>query len=187
MIPRKVLLFSGHMIDDADRRQARFPASKESAAANSIDSVLDQLGVNKEDLAICGGACGGDILFAEGCLRRNAKLGIYIPFDEPTFLTKSIDFANADWRVRFFRAKSKATLHVMPEELETLRSVEDPFERNNLWMLEAAARFGWEKINFICLWDGQRGDGPGGTGHLMAAVKSKTVRIYWLNITELGS
>jgi hypothetical protein len=35
-------------------------------AASDIGRTLDQIGVaDDSDLAICGGACGGDLLFAE--------------------------------------------------------------------------------------------------------------------------
>src|SRR4051812_41217277 len=99
-MPRKVLLFSGHMIDAPGRKKARFPANKEATAENAIEGTLAQIGVDSRDLAICGGACGGDLLFAEACLRLGAKLEFYIPFEEPTFLSKSVDFADADWRAR---------------------------------------------------------------------------------------
>ncbi len=42
--PRQVLLFSGHMIDAPDRRTPRFPAVKESIAAQKISEALDTIG-----------------------------------------------------------------------------------------------------------------------------------------------
>ena len=36
MNPRKVLLFSGHMIDGPNRKESRFPADKEPIAAKAI-------------------------------------------------------------------------------------------------------------------------------------------------------
>ena len=102
------------------------------------------------------------------------RLELYIPFDEPIFLANSVDFADANWHDRFLAAKSKATLHVMPEELGPMPAGENPYERNNLWMLESAARFGAEKMVFICLWDGQGGDGPGGAQHFMEEAGRKT-------------
>lgn len=62
---------------------------------------------------------------------------------------------------------------------------EDPYERNNLHMLEAAMRFGPEKLNFVCLWNGQGGDGPGGTQHLMQQTRNRGGRIHWLDTTKL--
>jgi hypothetical protein len=185
--PRNVLLFSGHMIDAAGRKQPRFPADKELIARDAIVDTLTQSGIGAGDLAICGGACGGDLIFAEACLARGTGLELYLPFDQPTFLAESVDFAGANWHDRFLAAASKATMHVAPAELGPLRPGEEPYERNNMWMLESAARFGPEKIVFICLWDGQGGDGPGGTRHLMEEVRRKSERIYWLDTRKLWS
>lgn len=182
--PNNVLLFSGHMVDAPDRKTPRFPSGKECAAAAAIVKTLEEIGSGRGDIGICGGACGGDLLFAEACLARGLSLELYIPLDEPTFLINSIDFADADWRERYLVAKARATLHFAPEELGPLRSEEDPYERNNQWMLQSAARLG-EKIVFICLWDGQGGDGPGGTQHLMKQARRKTSRIYWLDTRKL--
>jgi hypothetical protein len=188
-MPRNVLLFSGHMIDAPGREEPRFPADKEAIAADAIAKLLDsaEIGVNSTDLAICGGACGGDLLFAEACLARGAKLELYIPFDEPTFLAESVDFANANWRQRFFAARAKAALHVAPDELGELAPDDNAYERNNMWMLEQAARFGAEKLIFICLWNGKGGDGPGGAKHLMDEAGRKTPRVHWLDTRELWS
>jgi hypothetical protein len=179
--PDKVVLFSGHMIDAPDRQTPRFPPNKEPVAASAIADALSKIAATRGDLAICGGACGGDLLFAEACLARGMRLELYIPFQEPTFLANSVDFAGGDWHDRYVAAKSKATLHVMPDELGPLPAGENPYERNNQWMLEQAARFGGEKIAFISLWNGLGGDGPGGAQHLMDEARRKTDRIYWLD------
>src|SRR5690349_20577670 len=110
--PRKVTLFSGHMIDTPNRDKPRFPPDKEPIAARAIAEALTNLGVGPADLAICGGACGGDLLFAEAALARGARLELYIPFEEPTFLETSVDFADRDWRARYFAAKGPAELHI---------------------------------------------------------------------------
>jgi len=183
--PNIVALFSGHMIDAPDRRTPRFPPDKESVAATAIADTLSEIGVARGDLAICGGACGGDLLFAEACLARDMRLEIYVPFDEPTFLANSVNFADANWHNRYLAAKSKATLHVMPDEPGPLLASKNPYERNNLWMLDSAARFGGKKIAFIALWNGEGGDGPGGTHHFMDEARRKTERIYWLDTRKL--
>jgi hypothetical protein len=141
--------------------------------------------VGPSDLAICGVACGGDLLFAEAAVARGLRLEPYIPFDEPTFLEKSVDFANRDWRARYFAVKMHAVLHVASSELGQLREGEDPYERNNRWMLESAFRFGPGKVDFVCLWNGQGGDGPGGAGHMMDAVRNQGGRTRWLDTTKL--
>ena len=101
--PRKVALFSGHMINTPDRAKPRFPADKEPIAARAIARASSRTSDIRAspNLCICGGACGGDLLFAEAALARSALPELYIPFDEPTFLEKSVDFADGDWRARF--------------------------------------------------------------------------------------
>lgn len=183
--PRKVFLFSGHMIDAPGRATPRFPPAKEPLAAAAIAATLDRLAAGAPDVAICGGACGGDLLFAEAALARGARLELYLPFDPPTFLAESVDFAGADWRARYLAVAARATVHVAPLELGALRAGEDPYERNNRWMLEAAARFGMNRVDFVALWDGQGGDGPGGTQHLMDEVRRRAGRTHWLDIRTL--
>jgi hypothetical protein len=183
--PRKVTLFSGHMIDAPGRERPRFPPDKEPIAARAIAKTLTDLGVGPMDLAICGGACGGDLLFAEAALARDTHLDIYIPLDEPTFLEQSVDFANRNWRARYFAAKARAILYVAPNELAPIREGEDAYERNNRWMLDSALRFGADKVDFVCLWNGEGGDGPGGTRHMMDAVRNRGGRTHWLDTTKL--
>jgi hypothetical protein len=183
--PGKVTLFFGHMIDAPGRQNPRFPPDKEVLAARAIAATLTDLAVGEPDLCICGGNCGGDLLFAEAALALGAKLEIYIPFEEPVFLLKSVDFAGEAWRNRFFEAKARASLHIQPIELGALVSGEDPYERNHRWMLSAATRFGSEKVIFVCLWNGESGDGPGGTRHTMDQVRQHGGQTLWLNTKKL--
>jgi hypothetical protein len=183
--PRKVALFSGHMIDAPDRAKPRFPADKAPIAARAVAAALADLGVGPGDLCVSGGACGGDLLFAEAALARSARIELYIPFDEAAFLEKSVDFAGGDWRARFFAAKARASLHVLPLEKGPTPAEEDPYERNNVWMLEAASRFGPDKVELICLWNGESGDGPGGAQHMMEEVEKTGGHAHWLDTRKL--
>ena len=183
--PRRVLLFSGHMIDAPDRKSPRFPASMEPAAQEAIARLMDQLRAGPEDLAICGGACGGDLLFAEAALALGARLEIYLPFEPATFVAGSVEFAGGEWCARFDAACAAGRVHVMPDERGPLPAGADPYEQNNVWMLEAARRFGAERVDCICLWNGQGGDGPGGTQHLMQEVTRLKGRSHWIDTTRL--
>jgi len=185
--PRNVFLFSGHMIDRADRPQPRFPADKEPVAAAAIAQKLDELGAGAEDIAICSGACGGDLIFAEACLQRGLQVEIRIPFDVPAFLRESVSFAGDQWRERFYKVKEheKTGLLIMPEELGPVPQGGDPFSRTNLWMLYNAQAWGPERVHFICLWDGKSGDGPGGTKHMYDAVQQYLGRVHWIDTTKL--
>jgi hypothetical protein len=123
--PSRVFLFSGHMIDAAGRAIPRFPADKEPIAATAIEVLLASLQAGADDLGLCSGACGGDILFAEAMLRRGARLEVRIPFSEGEFLEQSVVFEKSGsaapdtWRDRFFAMKGNilTRLFVMPDEL----------------------------------------------------------------------
>ena len=72
-----------------------------------------------------------------------------------------------------------------PASLAPPREGEDPYERNNRWMLDAAVRLGADKVDFVCLWNGEGGDGPGGTRHMMEEVRQLGGRTRWLDTTNL--
>lgn len=179
--PRRVLLFSGHMVDAADRASPRFPLDKVPLAEAEIGKALDQLGAGPYDLALTQGASGGDLIFAEACQARGVKLQLLQPFPEAEFIERSVAPAAGDWRSRYYAAKAKFTepIRCMPEELGP--SDRDPFERCNLWLLHTALAFGPENVRFVCLWNGDGGDGPGGTLHMLKEVKKRMGQVIWLD------
>lgn len=183
--PRQVLLFSGHMLDKPGRSTPRFPPEQEATAAQAIAAKLDELGAGPGDLALCGGACGGDILFAEACLARGLQVQMHIQFAEPAFLAASVAFAGAKWVERYYQLKARAVLLVQPDELGPVPNGVDPYERNNLWQLHTALSFGPERVRFIGLWDGQSGEGAGGTQHMVETVRKHSGLAYVLDTNTL--
>ncbi len=183
--PRQVLLFSGHMIDAPDRNQPRFPPDKEVVAAQKIAETLDKLEAGPEDLALTQGACGGDILFAEACLQRGVGLTLLQPFDEPLFIEKSVLPCGESWTNRYFKIKPHARIESAPAAQGAPPEDVNPYERCNRWLLDSAMAYGAEKVRFICLWNGEGGDAPGGTAHMFREVNEKTGQVYWLNTREL--
>ena len=183
----RVFLFSGHMIDAPGRPAPRFPADKEFVAAAAIAAKLNELDASAQSIGLCGGACGGDLLFAEALLAHGGRLALLLAFDEPTFLARSVDLAGHDWRRRFFAVKAHPRTRVMlaPDTLGPLPEGTDPYERTNLWLLESALAFEPEKVEFLCLWDGGGGDGPGGTRHMVAEITRQHGHVHWLNTTKL--
>ena len=187
--PRQVFLFSGHMIDAPDRPTPRFPADKEVIAAQRIADALDQQGAGPDDLALSQAAAGGDLIFLEGCQQRGVRCQILLPFDEPTFIQRSIlpSQGGAGWRERFYalKAKLKNGTRIMAEELGPLPKGADPYERCNLWLLYTALACGVDKVRFLCLWNGGGGDGPGGTAHMYKEVERRTGRVTWIDTRQL--
>ncbi len=186
-LPRRVLLFSGHMIDAPNRPTPRFPAAKEPIAAQRIAEVLDRVGAGPEDLALTQGACGGDLLFTEACQKRGVKVQWLQPFDELEFIQKSVVRHSQTWQARYLVAKAKLATKIRsaPRELGPLPAGSNPYERCNLWLLSTAFAYGVRKVHFICLWDGGGGDGPGGTAHMYREVKCRTGQVTWIDTRTL--
>ena len=185
--PQQVFIFSGHMIDAPGREEPRFPPDKEKIAAAAIAAKLDELKAGQGDLAFCGGACGGDMLFAEACLERGVRLDVRLPFDEPTFLQNSVAFAGDSWVDRYYKMKSdeKTRIYIMPDELGPTPKNANPYARNNLWQLYTALAWGPDKVRFVCLWNRKGGDGAGGTQHMVETVQKYSGRVYILDTTKL--
>lgn len=183
--PRQVFLFSGHMIDAPDRLPPRFPAEKEGIAAQKIAEALDRQGAGPDDVALAQAAAGGDLLFLEACRQRGAHCQILLPFDEPSFIQRSIlpSKSGDAWRDRYYTLK--AAPRIMSEELGPLPKGVDPYERCNLWLLYTALACGVDKVRFLCLWNGGGGDGPGGTAHMYKEVERRTGRVTWIDSRQL--
>lgn len=187
--PRQVLLFSGHMVDAPDRPEPRFPSSKVDVATARIEAALDALGAGAGDLALTQGAAGGDLIFAEACRARGVRVQLLLPLPEPQFIQKSLlrSAQGEDWRRRYLALKAAllVPLRVMPDELGPLPKGADAFERCNLWLLYTALACGIDKVQFMCLWNGGGGDGPGGTAHMYREVERRTGQVTWIDTRTL--
>jgi len=175
------------MIDAPTRPKPRFPAVKEAVAARKIAEALEQLGAGPEDFAFTQGACGGDLLFTEACQQRGVTVQWLQPFDEPEFIQKSVVCHSETWRPRYLAAKAKLTTEIRsaPRELGLLPAGSDPYERCNVWLFETALSYGADKLQFVCLWDGGGGDGPGGTAHMYQEVNRRTGQVTWIDTRTL--
>ena len=187
--PRQVLLFSGHMVDAPHRPQPRFPAAKTAGAAQRIAGLLARLRAGPDDLGLTQGAAGGDLLFAEACVARGVPLELLLPLPEREFIERSIlpSEQGEGWRDRFLalRGHLAEPPHVADTELGPLRSGEDPWERGNRWLLDTALAHGAKRLRLITLWDGGGGDGPGGTRHMIDAVRRAHGRVLWIDTHRL--
>ena len=188
--PRRVWLFSGHMMDQPGRDPPRFPPASEPAAAAAIALALDRAGAGEGDLALCQAAAGGDLMFLEACRQRGVRCRVLLPFPEPRFIDQSVAPSQdgARWRERYYavRAGLADAPRIMPDELGPLPKGVDPYERCNLWLLHTALSWGIDKVHFFCLWNGGGGDGPGGTAHMYNEVKRRTGRVTWIDTRALG-
>jgi hypothetical protein len=185
--PRRVLLFSGHMVDAPGRARPRFPAAQVAVAEGAISGVLDATAAGPADLALTQGAAGSDLLFAEDCLERGVRVRLMLPLAEPEFIAQSIlPVQDGEaWLARWNALRRRvAPPLVRPPEAPAAPPA-NVFERCNLWMLDAALAHGAHKLDFICLWDGGGGDGPGGTAHMVQAARERGARVHWIDTRRL--
>lgn len=187
----RVFLFSGHVMDRPDRPEPRFPPGMERSAATAIDAALDHHGARSGDRALSQAAAGGDILFLEACQKRGLRCHVLLPFDRVRFLERSVrPSANGERWVERFRRVIEApgtTCEEMPVALGPTPQGTDPFERCNLWLLERATPGPDERLCFICLWNGNGAEGPGGTAHMVAAVDACKGAVEHIDTRLLGS
>jgi tetratricopeptide (TPR) repeat protein len=185
--PSKVLLFTGHMIDRPDRKPPRFPAEMESEVQERLEELLEKLDAHEGCLAILPGlACGGDILFAEACLKRDISIEVYLPFEPGKFIQESVNFAGDTWVKRFYDIYNNpnVTRHLQPTRLGEVPEGDSPFIRNNRWALYSTLVNDISRIRLIALWNGQTGDGPGGTADMVNQVRQLGGIVEHLDITK---
>lgn len=189
---RHYLLFTGHMIDKKDRATPRFPESIEdkvkAAIKEAVQTQKDKYGDRLK--AIAGGACGGDILFHEVCAELNIETELYLVLPREQFIMESVEFAGNKWVDRFddlYQKLPKRILSTTKELPKWLQSKSDYsiWERNNLWMLNSALVCGGINMTMIALWDGEGGDGAGGTQHMVQAAKARGAKTIMLDINAL--
>jgi hypothetical protein len=172
--PPHALLFTGHRIDSPGREQPRFPADKEDAARHAIEEVVEKelARVDGQVIGIAGGASGGDILFHEVCADLNIPTTLYLAMPRDEYVKESVRDGGPGWVDRFDRLYERLPRRELSRSKELppwLRSRPESmpdytiWQRNNLWSLFNAMGCGSHLVTLIALWDGEAGDGPGGT------------------------
>jgi tetratricopeptide (TPR) repeat protein len=186
----KVVIGSGHMIDRPDRKDERFPSSKEALVKDLIAAQLAKWDITKGDLAICGAAQGADMLFAELCADRGAEVWLMVPLPEPEFLEQSVRLPDSSWEDRYFALSRRDGVKTF-SQLDRLKAPPkgaSVFARNNSWMINTARVETSDPKNLYALlvWDEKpTGDGPGGTTDCAMRVKGLGGRTKIINPTKL--
>jgi hypothetical protein len=183
MAKPRILLFTGHRIDDPSRKKPRFPPDQEEVAREAIrTAILQERTLAPLAYGIAGGASGGDILFHEVCaeLGLPTRLDLALPRDR--YVLHSVQPAGAKWVERFDRLYRQHPETRVLTETET----DDVWQRANLWMLESALADEDKDLTVLALWDGEdQGDGSGGTGDLVRRARERGARTVVLETRKL--
>jgi hypothetical protein len=183
---KHVILFTGHMIDEDERKKSRFPASKEIIVRAEIlkQLVEENVSTKKFLTGIAGGACGGDILFHELCEEIGIPTEMYLALPIEEYKKRSVSFAGAAWDIRFDRLIKKIPVHILPLEKGN-NEQNNIWAVANIWMLGHALEVEGKNMTLIALWDCKGGDGNGGTEHMISTAKDKGAKIRIININKI--
>jgi tetratricopeptide (TPR) repeat protein len=161
-VPR-VLAYTGHMVDAPARSPPRLPKEKVGQLRNEISRRLDGWG------ALHGfgtAARGTDILVLEELAARGLTATVVLPLPQADFEAISV---GGTWNKRLQKLKATPGFEFTRPLLDTVPAPErltDAFEDANRQVFERAVAYARsldEKPVVLAVWDGQPGDGPGGT------------------------
>ncbi len=159
MTRTSAVLVSGHMVDAPDRAEPRFPPRAVEGVTEQVAAVFDGWHVSDDTVIVCGGARGTDIICAEQGLARGARVIVCLAIPAAQFTTTSVILPETDWDTRFTRLLTTSEVRTLADG-----SADDPsvYARANHWMIEIARDLD-PQPHALFVWDGKRGDGPGGT------------------------
>jgi tetratricopeptide (TPR) repeat protein len=160
----KVVIGSGHMTDTPDRETPRFTPEMEAAVRAAIAQRLEQWKIGRGDLAVCGGARGADILFAEECERRGSSVRLLIAKELDAFVERSVRLPGSDWSARFHALCERSTVAIQPERLGQPPADVSPYARNNRWVVNTARAEGeaGKRIHALIVWNERESEGHQG-------------------------
>lgn len=161
-----VVAFSGHLPDAPNRDSPRFPAGNESEVARAIADVLAGWTIGPGDRCLCGGARGGDVLFAEACLAAGAEVELLLALSIEEFIDRSVALPGTDWEDRFRAVARQSIVRQLDLNGHDGETRAHPFGEFNAWLIEESLALAFPRSpRILVLWDGLPADpGRPGTG-----------------------
>ncbi len=161
-IPR-VAVFSGHLIDRPGRLPPRFPPAFEADVRRQMAETLRRHNIG---FGYSSAGNGGDILFLEILEEIGAEQTVILPYNRAQFLEDSVDFVpGANWAERYWAALDRAKQVTIASEQRMLSGAMS--YQYGFQLLDGMAAVRAEELDTtllsVAVWDGQAGDGPGGT------------------------
>jgi hypothetical protein len=146
--------------------------------------------IETDIVGMAGGASGGDILFHEACAELGIRTELFLALPREQFVVESVQKAGAEWIERFDRLYKKLPRRGLAQTKELPNWLQKKpgysiWERNNLWMLQSALVAGGMQMTLIALWDGEQGDGPGGTRHMLAQAMERGAKTIVIDSGKL--
>jgi hypothetical protein len=176
---------TGHRIDAPGRKTPRFP-NTDDAIAKARSWLRQELEAEKTKTtgavsAFGGAASGTDLLFHEVCAELNIPSTVVLPIPREDYCQQSVMDGGPDWVEKFNRLLDTKPLIVLSDSAELpVWAASIPkygvFQRGNIWMMENALLRNAD-VTLVALWNGQAGDGPGGTADMVNLAQSHGAKV----------
>ena len=181
-----VIIFSGHMIDSADRLRPRFPSHLVPAVAKEIKERVYRCDAQ---IGISSAACGSDLLFIEAMLERAAEIHVVLPWRKEEFLRTSVAITDDPyWTQKFDQLLKQVTsvtyLSQQGAPGGNLGYVYCSDCMNGM-ALYRAETIGSD-VTPVAVWDGKRGDGLGGTSSFVHFWRSRQHPVEIIDLSRIS-
>ena len=138
-----------------------------------------------------GGASGGDLLFHEVCTEIDIPTRLYLAIPSNDYVVASVDVpGQPHWIDRFRAVEKRCSTRELSRGKDLPDWLKDKpdytiWQRNNLWTLHNALAFGGKNVTLIALWNGEAGDGPGGTQDMVQQARARGAKVIILDTKNL--
>ncbi len=180
-----VAVFSGHMIDQPGRVQERFPERFVSTVENSLRDWMTEHNVR---IGFSSAACGSDLLFQKVLYELGGECHVVLPYEEQEFVRDSVDITgHAEWVARF-QAVLKNAAQVVYASSQKMQAGSVSYDYANL-VLHGLASVRASELETrplgLVVWNGEKGDGPGGTASVVARWDALGVPVSRVDLSVL--
>lgn len=183
-LPR-VVVFAGHMIDFADRKEPRFPPSL-------VETVAEEIGRCVSGLRVAAGfssaACGAPILFHEAVLAAGGETHVVLPYGRDEFFSDSVAIRDdMDWKDRYDRVLERAR-RVIVTSTQRLDEGSVVFRYANRLLLGLAMIRAKQlrcEVLPLVLWDGRSSSAAGSVAQTMKEWKQLGHSVRVIHLGEM--
>lgn len=181
----RVVVFSGHRVDAPQRSQPRFPPELEGPV---YAAIMDKLQGVQGTVGYASASCGSDILFLEAILALGGECNVVLPYARDQFVQHSVEVGAAgNWVNRFEQVLSRAREIVIASDARP-KGDATSYEYSNR-LLHGLARMRARQLHTdlvpLAVWNGQPGDGRGGTASTVAYWRQWTPHVEIIDLAEM--
>jgi hypothetical protein len=171
---RRVILATGHLTDDDGRPEPRFPESAVASVRNQIREQLRRWQVSSDDLLICGGARGADLLIADEGHQARMAVWMLLADDPNGFEVKSVG-TRSTWSDIFWHLLGRVPSFVLDHPAPR----ESRYAAANQWMIDVATRQALDDhpISVLAVWNRSHDRHTGGTADMIKALGNRSIEL----------